>query len=91
MDAGLLAPASILNQIFSLVGIPSRFATLEIRSKISYSIPEFCEMTSLGRSTVYEMLASKRLPARKCGSRTIITRADAISFFQSLPSIGEDA
>lgn len=59
--------------------------------KISYSIPEFCEKTSLGRSTVYEMLASKQLPARKCGSRTIITHADAISFIQSLPIVGEDS
>lgn len=59
--------------------------------RLSYSIPEFCEKTSLGRSTVYEMLASKQLPARKCGSRTIITHADAISFIQSLPVVGVDA
>lgn len=71
-------------------GLESPF-TESTPPKISYSIPEFCEMTSLGRSTVYEMLASKRLPARKCGSRTIITHADAISFIQSLPIVGEDA
>ena len=81
-----------LNQIASIDLLAAFMSTIAQakQPKIGYSIPEFCEATSLGRSTVYELLASKQLPARKCGSRTVIALADAISFIHSLPP-AEDA
>lgn len=42
--------------------------------KIGYSIPEACRATSLGRSTIYKMLADPASPLKavRVGGRTII-------------------
>lgn len=40
--------------------------------KLAYSIREACEASSLGRSTIYTLIASGRLQARKVGGRTVV-------------------
>lgn len=40
--------------------------------KIGYSIREACQATSLGRTTIYNHIASGRLRATRVGGRTII-------------------
>ena len=45
--------------------------------KIAYSIWEACQATSLGRSTLYNHIASGRLRATRVAGRTIIP-ADAL-------------
>jgi excisionase family DNA binding protein len=41
-------------------------------SKIAYSIKEACHASSLGRTTIYNHIAEKRLRAVRVGGRTLI-------------------
>ena len=41
-------------------------------TKIAYSIREACEVSSLGRTTIYAHIASGRLKSTRIGGRTII-------------------
>lgn len=49
---------------------------------LSYSIPTFCRLTSLSRTTVYEAIKAGRLKVAKVGSRTIILSEDAQAFLR---------
>jgi excisionase family DNA binding protein len=48
--------------------------------KLSYSIREACEASSLGRTTLYAHIAAKRLKAVRIGGRTVIP-ADSLHAF----------
>ncbi|AHE57322.1 helix-turn-helix domain-containing protein [Sphingomonas sanxanigenens] len=39
---------------------------------LAYSIKEACRVSSLGRTRLYQLIAAKRLDARKLGRRTLI-------------------
>lgn len=52
-------------------------------SKLAYSVPEFCEATSLGRSLVYDEIRQGRLRATRIRGRTIILREDGLSYLRS--------
>lgn len=41
--------------------------------KLAYSISEVCRETSFGKTKIYELIAAKKLDARKIGRRTIVT------------------
>jgi len=56
-------------------------------NKLSYSIPEYCEATSMGRTQVYKAIKDGNLIARKMGKRTLITYEDGLNFLNSLPVI----
>jgi excisionase family DNA binding protein len=43
--------------------------------KIGYSIREACQVSSLGRTTIYKHIASGRLRATRIGGRTVILAA----------------
>lgn len=40
--------------------------------KIAYSVAEACAVSSLGRSTIYSLIAAGRLNARRVGGRRIV-------------------
>lgn len=40
--------------------------------KITYSIKEACQASSLGRTTIYSHIAAKRLKVVRVGGRTLI-------------------
>lgn len=44
-------------------------------AKLAYSIREACQVSSLGRTTIYAHIAARRLEARRIGGRTIIPAA----------------
>ncbi len=50
------------------------------------SIAEACAMAGIGRTKIYEAMATGSLKARKCGKRTLILRDDLRQFLTSLPS-----
>ena len=53
--------------------------THEIRlPKLAYSIREACETSSLGKTTIYSLIAASRLRAVRVGGRTVIP-ADSLS------------
>ena len=51
------------------------------------SIAEACRVAGIGRTKIYEAIASGSLKARKFGKRTIILRADLQSFLAALPMV----
>ena len=40
--------------------------------KLAYSIREACEASSLGKTTIYSLIAASRLKAVRVGGRTVI-------------------
>jgi excisionase family DNA binding protein len=50
------------------------------------SVAEACATAGIGRTKIYEAIASGALTARKCGKRTLILRDDLRRFLGSLPS-----
>lgn len=55
-------------------------------SKLSYSIKEACEVTGIGRTSLYEAIAAGTLKSRKFGAKTLILAEDLNAFLASLPS-----
>jgi len=55
-------------------------------SKISVTIPEACELSGLGRSTLYKLFKSGDLTPRKCGKRTLIIVKDLEDYLTGLPT-----
>ena len=55
--------------------------------KLAFSVDEFCEVASVGRSFVYEEIRAGRLIAQKAGSRTLITRENAKTYMANLPVV----
>jgi len=51
----------------------------------AFSIAEFCERYSVGQSLVFKHMREGLLPFRKAGRRTLIGRADADRWLNSLP------
>jgi len=52
---------------------------------VSLSIPEAVKASGIGRTTIFDMIKTGRLPAKKLGARTIILRSDLEAFVTSLP------
>jgi excisionase family DNA binding protein len=56
-------------------------------TRLGLSVRETAVITGLGRSTIYEALASGRLLARKLGRRTVILESDLRAWLESLPPL----
>ena len=41
-------------------------------AKLAYSVREACQVTSLGKTTIYAFIAANRLQAIRLGGRTLI-------------------
>jgi excisionase family DNA binding protein len=52
--------------------------------KVAYSIPEFSEITSICRTSVFAEIKAGRLRAVKCGKRTLIPAAALAAWLDSL-------
>jgi excisionase family DNA binding protein len=59
--------------------------------RAAYSIPEVMLKTGLGRDTVYKLIKTGKLRARKVGKRTLVTSSDLNSFLDALPIAGRAA
>ena len=55
-------------------------------TKAAYSIAEFCELVSLGRSRVFEEIRDKRLRIVKVGRRTLIPAVEVTAWLELLAS-----
>jgi excisionase family DNA binding protein len=49
----------------------------------TYSITDVCEITSLGRTTVWGHIAAKRLKAIRIGRRTLVRAIDLQAFLNA--------
>jgi len=54
------------------------------KHKAAYSIAEFCELVSLGRSRVFEEIRDKRLRIVKVGRRTLIPALEVTAWLERL-------
>ena len=59
-------------------------------SGLVFTIAETCAATKMSRSSIYKLIASNSLPAKKCGARTIILGDDLVAFLRNLPSYPPD-
>lgn len=51
------------------------------------TIAQLCAWANISRSKAYDEIANGRLKALKLGRKTLVTRDDAIAWFQALPSL----
>ena len=51
------------------------------------SVLEACSIARIGRTKIYEAIATGSLKARKFGKRTIILRTDLQDFLSALPVV----
>lgn len=51
---------------------------------ITVTIPQACELTGLGRSSIYRLFEGGQLQRLKAGSRTLIKVADLEAYIESL-------
>ena len=59
-------------------------------TRLAYSVAEACEASGIGRTTLYDLIKSGKLVARKCGRRTVILVDDLAAALKNLPkSMGE--
>lgn len=55
-----------------------------------HSIPETIEMIGLGRSTIYELMTSGRLPYVKVGTRRLVPHDSIVNFVATLTPPAEE-
>jgi len=63
----------------------------EVAEPFALSIKDACKLSSLGRTKFYQLLKNNKIPARKCGRRTIILRSELEEALNSLPLVGRAA
>jgi hypothetical protein len=55
--------------------------------KLAYSISDFCKLSSIGRTAVYQEIRDNNLRAVKRGGRTLVLHDDAQNYLRGLPAI----
>ena len=58
--------------------------------RLAYGIDDAAHAGDVGRSTIYEEIASGRLVARKIGRRTVILAVDLNEWINNLPKMKAD-
>lgn len=53
-------------------------------ARLLHTIPDALDQLGIGRSTLYELMASGEIPTVKIGSRTLIAHDDLESFVERL-------
>lgn len=59
----------------------------DVDGREALSIKGACHMAGIGETTLKEALKSGALPARHCGRRVLILRADLMGWLSSLPRL----
>ena len=50
------------------------------------TVADFCRLSGVGRTSLYDALKSGHVPARKLGARTLIDVAAGLAWIESLPA-----
>ena len=67
------------------------FFPRETAHSLALSVNEACKLGGFGRTHFYELMRSGKIPARKCGRRTIILSDELLQALKSLPRAGRDS
>jgi excisionase family DNA binding protein len=54
--------------------------------QLLYTISQCCQVTAIGRTKFYELVASGEIPVRKIGKRTVVAAADLRDWVERLPA-----
>ncbi|MBZ9981313.1 MAG: DNA-binding protein [Mesorhizobium sp.] len=57
----------------------------------AFTVAGFCAAFGVGRSLLYEEMRAGRIPYKKAGRKTLIRRADAEAWLDSLPEGKKEA
>jgi excisionase family DNA binding protein len=55
--------------------------------KLFYTISESCRLLSVGKTKLYELIASGEIPLRKIGKKSLVAAADLKRWADRLPAI----
>lgn len=55
-----------------------------MEGNLTYSVEQLQKIIGVGRTTVYQLLKSGRLPAKKLNGRTLVLKSDLEKFLQDL-------
>lgn len=58
-----------------------------MNTPLAYTVAEACAAARVGRTVLYELIRDGKLPARKCGRRTVVLADDLRRWVESLPPI----
>jgi excisionase family DNA binding protein len=58
---------------------------VDVDSKLAFTINETCEVSGLGRNTVYRLIGRGELPSRMVGGRRLILKEDLQSVLKGTP------
>ncbi len=61
--------------------------TQRMTNVLAFTIREACEASGIGRTSIYELLKSGALRARKHGKRTLILQSDLRQWLEKLPDL----
>lgn len=56
---------------------------------LTVTIPQACNLTGLGRSTIYRLFGEGKLQRLKAGTRTLIRVDDLEAYIESLSTLSE--
>lgn len=59
---------------------------MKTATKLAFTVPEACEFSGLGRSSLYRLFERGILTPRKAGRRTLILREDLEAYIRNLPA-----
>jgi excisionase family DNA binding protein len=59
-------------------------------AELAYTIDEVCNLSKLGRTTIYAAIRDGDLKARKFRRRTIILHEDLSRFLENLPEVAHE-
>jgi excisionase family DNA binding protein len=60
--------------------------TVSEPQQMAFSIPAACKVSGVGRTKIYEAIASGALPVRKNGAKNLILRDDLQRWLENLPT-----
>jgi len=60
-------------------------------ANVSFRIAQVCDVTGLGRTSVYKAISEGRLRARKWRRATVVLAEDLEAFLKSLPAVVGEA
>ena len=55
------------------------------RQFLAYSVRSACDISGIGRTTLYRLIAEGKIDARSCGGRTIVIAASLEAYVAGLP------
>lgn len=80
-----------LTRVLAVIAQRWKHQPKPMTEKISVTVSQACELTGLGRSTIYRLFDEGKLSRLKVGSRTLIKVSDLHALMDSLSDTAKEA